>query len=185
MSPAARKIKPKTIKKVSTKKPKVIGLNTKRKAVVGIIMGSTSDMPIMEKATEVLDEFGIGYEVKIVSAHRTPDFMAKYAKAAKGKGLKVIISGAGGAAHLPGMVASFTTLPVIGVPINITALEGIDSLLSIMQMPKGVPVATVAIDNSTNAALLALRMLSIGSKSIADKLSKFALKKKKEVLKQK
>lgn len=164
-------------------KKKAVTAKTK-KAAVGIIMGSTSDMPVMEKACTVLDDFKVAYEVKIVSAHRTPDFMAKYAKSAKRRGIKVIISGAGGAAHLPGMVASHTTLPVIGVPINITALEGIDSLLSIMQMPKGVPVATVAIDNSTNAALLAVRMLSMSSKSLADKLAAFALKRKKEVLTQ-
>lgn len=149
---------------------------------VGIIMGSKSDLPIMEKALAFLDEFKVSYEVKIISAHRTPDFMAKYAKAAKKNGVKVIISGAGGAAHLPGMVAAYTTLPVIGVPINITSLKGLDSFLSILQMPKGVPVATVAIDNSENAALLAIRMLSISSKRLSEALNKFAKTEKTKVL---
>ncbi len=153
------------------------------KPVVGIIMGSTSDLPVMEKAFSFLDEFKVAYEVKIVSAHRTPDFMAKYAKNAKKNGIKIIISGAGGAAHLPGMVAAYTTLPVIGVPINITSLKGLDSFLSILQMPKGVPVATVAIDNSENAALLAIRMLSISSKRLSEKLDKFAKTQKAKVLK--
>lgn len=154
-----------------------------KKPIVGIIMGSTSDMPIMEKAVAHLEDFKIPYEIKIVSAHRTPDFMAKYAKTAKDNGLKVIISGAGGAAHLPGMVAAYTTLPVIGVPINITSLQGLDSFLSILQMPKGVPVATVAIDNAENAALLAIRMLSMNSKRLSEALETFAKNQKKKVLK--
>lgn len=157
--------------------------SNKKAPTVGIIMGSTSDLPVMEKALSFLDDFKVSYEVKIVSAHRTPDFMAKYAKAAKKNGLKVIIAGAGGAAHLPGMVAAYTTLPVIGVPINITSLKGLDSFLSMLQMPKGVPVATVAIDNSENAALLAVRMLGISSKRISEALDTFAKEQKKKVLK--
>lgn len=151
--------------------------------LIGIIMGSTSDLPIMSKAEAHLSDFKVPYEVVTVSAHRTPDFMAKYAKEAHKKGIKVIIAGAGGAAHLPGMVAAYTTLPVIGVPINITGLNGIDSLLSILQMPKGVPVATVAIDNSENAALLAIRMLSLSSKRLQAALVDFAKAQKKKVLK--
>ena len=154
-----------------------------KKPIVGIIMGSTSDLPIMSKAEAYLKDFKIPYEVMTVSAHRTPDYMAKYAKTAQKRGIKVIIAGAGGAAHLPGMVAAYTTLPVIGVPINITGLNGIDSLLSILQMPKGVPVATVAIDNSENAALLAIRMLSISSKRLREGLAYFAKIQKKKVLK--
>lgn len=153
-----------------------------KKPVVGIIMGSKSDMPVMEKALAHLEQFKVPYEVKIVSAHRTPDFMAKYAKGARKNGIKIIISGAGGAAHLPGMVASYTTLPVIGVPINITSLKGLDSFLSILQMPKGVPVATVAIDNAENAALLAVRMLAINSKRLSDALVVFAKTQKKKIL---
>lgn len=156
-----------------------------KKPVVGIIMGSKSDLPVMEKAFAHLDDFKVPYDVNIVSAHRTPDYMAKYAKKAKANGVKVIIAGAGGAAHLPGMVAAYTTLPVIGVPINITSLKGLDSFLSILQMPKGVPVATVAIDNAQNAALLAIRMLSMNSKRLSEALDKFAKDQKKKVLKAK
>ncbi|MEW9501877.1 5-(carboxyamino)imidazole ribonucleotide mutase [Jeotgalibacillus marinus] len=141
-------------------------------AVVGVIMGSTSDWPTMKKACEVLDELAIPYEKQVVSAHRTPDLMFDYASQAREKGLKVIIAGAGGAAHLPGMVAAKTTLPIIGVPIQSKALNGLDSLLSIVQMPGGVPVATVAIGEAgaTNAGLLAAQMLSAFDSSIADKL---------------
>ncbi len=152
------------------------------KPVVGIIMGSTSDLPVMKKAFSFLDDFKVPYEVKTVSAHRTPDFMASYARNAKKNGLKIIIAGAGGAAHLPGMVAAYTTLPVIGVPINITSLNGLDSFLSILQMPKGVPVATVAIDSYENAALLAIRMLSISSKRLSNALDKFAKSQKTKIL---
>lgn len=127
---------------------------------VGIIMGSDSDLRVMQAAADTLKEFGVGFEMTVVSAHRTPDRMVKYAREAADRGLKVIIAGAGGAAHLPGMVASMTTLPVVGVPVNITAFQGQDSLLSIVQMPKGIPVATVAVDNAANAALLAVRMLA-------------------------
>ncbi len=163
---------------MTSKKSKI-----QKKPLIGIIMGSTSDLPVMEKALSFLDDFKVSYEVKIVSAHRTPDFMAKYAKAASKNGVKIIIAGAGGAAHLPGMVASYTTVPVIGVPINITSLKGLDSFLSILQMPKGVPVATVAIDNSENAALLAIRMLAISSKRLSEALESFAKLQKKKVLK--
>ena len=141
--------------------------------MIGIIMGSDSDLPVMSKAAEVLEKFGIPYEITIVSAHRTPDRMYKYAKDAEARGIKVIIAAAGGAAHLPGMVASITHLPVIGVPIKTTALNGLDSLLSIVQMPAGVPVATVAINNSENAAILAISILAVSDKNIAEKLKKY------------
>lgn len=141
---------------------------------VGIIMGSSSDLPVMEKAAETLKEFQIPYEMTIVSAHRTPARMYDYAREAADRGLKVIIAGAGGAAHLPGMVASLTNLPVIGVPVKTTALQGQDSLLSIVQMPAGIPVATVAIDNATNAALLAARMLAIGNPELRGALERYS-----------
>jgi 5-(carboxyamino)imidazole ribonucleotide mutase len=129
-------------------------------AVVGIIMGSDSDLPVMKGATEVLDELGIPYEITIVSAHRTPDRMAQYARTAPERGLKVIIAGAGGAAHLPGMTAAFGLLPVIGVPVESRSLKGLDSLLSIAQMPPGIPVATMAINGARNAALFAAHMIA-------------------------
>ncbi|MCS6988016.1 MAG: 5-(carboxyamino)imidazole ribonucleotide mutase [Chloroherpetonaceae bacterium] len=141
--------------------------------LVGIIMGSDSDLETMRGAAAVLDELGVPYEMKIVSAHRTPDDMAEYAKTARARGLKVIIAGAGGAAHLPGMTASHTTLPVIGVPVQSKALGGIDSLYSIVQMPAGVPVATVAIGNAVNAGLLAAQILSIGDEALAKKLEAY------------
>lgn len=137
---------------------------------VGVIMGSISDWEIMKNACLVLDEYEIEYEKRVVSAHRTPQDMVTYAEEAADRGLKVIIAGAGGAAHLPGMIAANTILPVIGVPVNITALNGMDSLLSIVQMPRGVPVATVAIDNSTNAALLAIQILATSDGTLAKKL---------------
>ncbi|KAK1263441.1 hypothetical protein QJS04_geneDACA013434 [Acorus gramineus] len=137
---------------------------------VAIIMGSDSDLPVMKDAAIVLDSFGVPYEVSIVSAHRTPERMFSFALSAKQRGIQVIIAGAGGAAHLPGMVASLTTLPVIGVPVKTSSLDGIDSLLSIVQMPKGVPVATVAIGNAANAALLAIKILAIVDADISDKL---------------
>ncbi len=127
---------------------------------VGVVMGSDSDWPTMKEAAELLDEFGVPYEKQVVSAHRTPDVMAEYGLTARERGLKVIIAGAGGAAHLPGMLAAYTTLPVIGVPVKTTALGGLDSLYSIVQMPNGVPVATVAIGKAKNAGLLAVRILS-------------------------
>ncbi len=141
---------------------------------VGIVIGSESDLPMMEKAAEVLKEWEIDYELTIVSAHRTPDRMREYATTAKERGLKVIIAGAGGAAHLPGMLASWTTLPVIGVPVKASiSLEGVDSMLSIVQMPPGIPVATVGVDNAQNAGLLAARILGTSNESIAAKLEEY------------
>lgn len=143
--------------------------------MVGVIMGSQSDWETMQYACSVLDDFGVAYEKRIVSAHRTPALLAEYASSAISRGLKVIIAGAGGAAHLPGMVAAQTTLPVIGVPVQSKALNGLDSLLSIVQMPAGVPVATVAIGRAgaTNAGLLAVSILSTSDKSLASKLQRF------------
>lgn len=138
--------------------------------IVGVIMGSDSDWPTMKEACDILDKLEIPYEKKVVSAHRTPDMMAQYGKTARERGLKVIIAGAGGAAHLPGMTAAYTTLPVIGVPIKTSTLSGLDSLYSIVQMPNGVPVATVAIGKAKNAGLLAARMLSTSDDELADKL---------------
>ena len=148
----------------------------KMKPVISIIMGSKSDWATMQKTAEVLDRFGVAYEKKVVSAHRTPDLMFKHAEEARSRGIKVIISGAGGAAHLPGMVAAKTTLPVIGVPVKSRALSGVDSLYSIVQMPGGVPVATMAIGEAgaTNAALFALRLLSVEDETIATALANFA-----------
>ena len=140
---------------------------------IGLIMGSDSDWPTMRAAAEVLDEFGIDYEVGVVSAHRTPHKMLTYAEQAAGRGLKVIIAGAGGAAHLPGMVASATTLPVIGVPVPLQFLDGIDSLLSIVQMPAGIPVATVSIGGARNAGLLAVRILGAFDPDVAKRMVEF------------
>lgn len=137
---------------------------------VAIIMGSDSDWPIMEAAAVALDLFGISYTADVVSAHRMPEEMVDFAKSAASKGYKVIIAGAGGAAHLPGMVASLTTLPVIGVPVSLKNLEGMDSLLSIVQMPSGVPVATVGIDNAKNAGILAARIIGAADASVAKKI---------------
>jgi len=144
-----------------------------KEILVGIIMGSKSDLETMKGAAKVLEQFDIGYEMKIVSAHRTPELMFEYARSAKTRGIKVIIAGAGGAAHLPGMTASLTTLPVIGVPVESRILKGMDSLLSIVQMPAGVPVATMAIGNSKNAGLMAARILSIKDERLADKLQAY------------
>lgn len=141
--------------------------------VVGIIMGSKSDLETMRPAAETMAEFGVPYEMEVVSAHRTPRKMYEYAENARSRGLKVIIAGAGGAAHLPGMVASLTTLPVIGVPVPTKALSGQDSLYSIVQMPAGIPVATVAIGNARNAGLLALRILAAADPSLTAKLEEF------------
>lgn len=143
--------------------------------VVGVIMGSTSDWETMKHACQVLDEFGVPYEKRVVSAHRTPDLMAEYAKQARGRGIEVIIAGAGGAAHLPGMTAAHTTLPVLGVPVQSKALNGLDSLLSIVQMPGGIPVATLAIGTAgaRNAGLLAVSILSIKRPDLADRLEQF------------
>ena len=136
-------------------------------------MGSDSDLPVMQAAADVLTEFGVDHEVRIVSAHRTPEVMVRYAREAAARGLKVIIAGAGGAAHLPGMTASMTTLPVIGVPVPLAQLDGLDSMLSIVQMPKGIPVATVAIGNATNAGLLAIRILGVSDRALADQLGAY------------
>lgn len=146
--------------------------------VVGVIMGSQSDWPIMEKACELLDQLGVAFEARIVSAHRTPQRLYDYASAAKGRGLKVIIAGAGGAAHLPGMAASMTPLPVLGVPVQSRALSGIDSLLSIAQMPKGVPVGTLAIGEAgaANAGLLAASIIALENEDVAAKLDAFRAK---------
>ncbi len=137
---------------------------------VAIIMGSDSDWPVMEEAAKALDSFGISYSADVVSAHRMPEEMVGFAKSAASKGYKVIIAGAGGAAHLPGMVASLTTLPVIGVPVSLKNLDGMDSLLSIVQMPGGVPVATVGIDNAKNAGILAARIIGAADADIATKI---------------
>ena len=142
-------------------------------AQVGIIMGSDSDLRVMQAAADMLGQLDVPFEMTIVSAHRTPERMMKYAESARERGLKAIIAGAGGAAHLPGMVASMTTLPVIGVPIAVTALQGQDSLLSIVQMPSGIPVAAVAIDNAANAALLAAEILAVSDLLLAGRLSAF------------
>lgn len=149
---------------------------------VGIIMGSDSDLPVMKQAAEILEEFGIDYEITIVSAHRTPDRMFEYAKNAEERGIEVIIAGAGGAAHLPGMVASITHLPVIGVPVKTSTLNGLDSLFSIVQMPGGVPVATVAINNAKNAGILAASILGIKYPEIARKVKEYKERMKREVL---
>ncbi len=149
---------------------------------VGIIMGSKSDWPVMQAACEVLDELRIGYEKEIVSAHRTPDLMFEYAESARERGIKVVIAGAGGAAHLPGMVASKTTLPVIGVPVKSSNLNGIDSLLSIVQMPGGVPVATVAINQAKNAGLLAAEIIGAFDDVIETRIEQYRRKMKESVL---
>ena len=136
-------------------------------------MGSDSDLAIMRPAVDVLAEFGVAFEVRVVSAHRTPDVLYEYARSAAGRGLRVIIAGAGGAAHLPGMTASMTTLPVVGVPVPLQELDGLDSLLSIVQMPAGVPVATVAVGNARNAGLLAVRILGARDESLRGKMVEF------------
>jgi 5-(carboxyamino)imidazole ribonucleotide mutase len=150
---------------------------------VGIIMGSKSDLPVMKAAKEFLDEIGISCELKIVSAHRTPELMIEYAQNASARGLKVIIAGAGGAAHLPGMTASMTSLPVIGVPIKSSnSIDGWDSILSILQMPNGIPVATVALNAAKNAGILAARIIGSFDKSIQEKLDAYALTMKETVI---
>lgn len=149
---------------------------------VGIIMGSDSDLPVMEKAAEVLKEMGIGYEMDISSAHRLPEKTAEYAKGARGRGIEVIIAGAGMAAHLAGVIASHTTIPVIGVPLKSGALNGVDALYSTVQMPAGIPVATVAIDGAKNAAYLACSILSIKYPEIAGKLEAYREKTRQELM---
>jgi 5-(carboxyamino)imidazole ribonucleotide mutase len=141
--------------------------------LVGVVMGSDSDWPVMRAAAEALDEFGVGYEADVVSAHRMPHDMIAYGSAAAGRGLRVIIAGAGGAAHLPGMLASVTPLPVIGVPVPLAHLDGLDSLLSIVQMPAGIPVATVAVGGARNAGLLAVRILGVADTALRDAMAGF------------
>ena len=148
-------------------------MNEKQQPVVGVVMGSDSDWPVMEAAATALDEFGIAYEVDVVSAHRMPAEMIDYGRRAHERGLRVIVAGAGGAAHLPGMLASVTPLPVIGVPVPLRTLDGMDSLLSIVQMPAGVPVATVSIGNARNAGLLAVRMLAVGDEALTERILDF------------
>jgi len=152
------------------------------KPIVGIIMGSQSDLKIMSQAAEVLTELGVAFELTIVSAHRTPHRMFAYAEEAKTKGLKVIIAGAGGAAHLPGMVASLTTLPVVGVPVKSSnSIDGWDSVLSILQMPGGVPVATVALDGAKNAGILAAQIVGTSDENVSDNLNKYKISMRKKV----
>ena len=151
-------------------------------AQVGIVMGSDSDMPIMSKAADILEELGISYEMTIISAHREPDVFFEYAKGAEAKGFKVIIAGAGMAAHLPGMCAAIFPMPVIGIPMHTTSLGGRDSLYSIVQMPSGIPVATVAIDGAANAAILAAKMLSISDKDLRAKLKDYKKEMKDGVM---
>jgi 5-(carboxyamino)imidazole ribonucleotide mutase len=172
----------------TTKKPASRALKSAskppRKPLVGVIMGSTSDWDTMKEAVAALKEMGIPFEAKVVSAHRTPKLMAEYAVSAQKRGLEVIIAGAGGAAHLPGMTASMTALPVIGVPVNSKQLKGLDSLLSIVQMPAGVPVATVSIGNARNAGLLAARILGVKFPQIRRAVSAFMVKQERTVLAQ-
>ena len=150
-------------------------------AKVGIVMGSDSDMPVMAKAADVLEEFGISYEMRIISAHREPDVFFEYAKTAEEKGFQVIIAGAGMAAHLPGMCAAIFPMPVIGIPMHTTSLGGRDSLYSIVQMPSGIPVATVAINGGANAGLLAAKILAVGDKALLQKLKDYAANLKEQV----
>lgn len=147
--------------------------STEANARVGVVMGSDSDLSTMQGAVEVLDRFGVATETRVTSAHRTPQKMLDYATQAADRGLAVLIAGAGGSAHLPGMLASATRLPVIGVPVSLRHLDGLDSMLSIVQMPRGVPVATVAIDNATNAGLLAVRVLALSDPELADALEAY------------
>ena len=154
-------------------------------AKVGIVMGSDSDLPVMSKAAEILEKFGIDYEITVISAHRMPDIFFEYAKGAEEKGFKVIIAGAGGAAHLPGMAAAIFPMPVIGVPIHSKALSGVDSLYSIVQMPSGIPVATVAIDGAANAGILAAKILATSDPAILDQLKAYKEELKDGVVKKK
>lgn len=149
---------------------------------IGIIMGSDSDLPVMKEAASILDALGVEYELTVVSAHRTPKRLMEYSESASGRGLEVIIAGAGGAAHLPGMVASFTHLPVVGVPIHTKTMSGVDSLYSIVQMPPGVPVATVAINGARNAGILAAQILGVADKTLAQRVATFKEAMKSEVL---
>ena len=153
-----------------------------RPPVVGIVGGSRSDFPVLERAKELLDELGVASELRVVSAHRTPDHLFRYAETAAGRGIRVIVAGAGGAAHLPGMLAAKTQLPVIGVPIPTQHLGGLDSLLSIVQMPRGIPVATVAIGNAENAALLAAAILALADEGVAERLAAYRAAQAEAVL---
>ncbi|MEK7113579.1 MAG: 5-(carboxyamino)imidazole ribonucleotide mutase [Patescibacteria group bacterium] len=153
----------------------------KKDIKIGIIMGSDSDLPVMSESAKVLEEFGVGYEIDVVSAHRTPDKLYKYASSAQKRGIKIIIAGAGGSAHLPGMTASMTTLSVIGVPIKTKTMDGLDSLLSIVQMPAGIPVATVAVNGAKNAGLLAISILATNDKNLEKKLAAYKNTLNKEV----
>jgi 5-(carboxyamino)imidazole ribonucleotide mutase len=144
-----------------------LGAGAQGRPLVAVVMGSSSDLEVMRAAADVLDDFGVPREVRVLSAHRTPDAMLAFGHEAAGRGLRVIVAGAGGAAHLPGMLASATTLPVIGVPVALARLDGLDSLLSIVQMPRGVPVATVAVNGAHNAGLLAVRILGLGAPDLA------------------
>lgn len=152
-------------------------------AAVGIIMGSDSDLPVMDGAAKVLDELGVAYELTVVSAHRTPDRLVEYAKNAEERGVKVIIAGAGGSAHLPGMTAAMTVLPVIGVPVTTKTLQGLDSLLSIAQMPPGIPVATVAVNGAKNAGILAASILASGDAELRERLRAYKASMEADVLK--
>lgn len=167
--------------KKKNKQQNIANIKTKPRVLVDIIMGSDSDLTIMKQACEVLSDFGIKYNTSIVSAHRTPTRMYKYVRGAEKRGIEVIIAGAGGAAHLPGMAASLTPLPVIGVPIKTQTLKGLDSLLSIMQMPGGIPVATVAINNAKNAGILATQILGVKYPAIRKKVSAYKETLRKEI----
>mmetsp|Transcript_23074 Transcript_23074/g.53966 ORF Transcript_23074/g.53966 Transcript_23074/m.53966 type:complete len:309 (+) Transcript_23074:895-1821(+) len=167
--------------RAATGEPKQASAAHAESVLVGIVMGSDSDLPCMKAAAEVLQQFGVEFELTIISAHRTPDRMCQWAKQAHHRGMKVVIAGAGGAAHLPGMVAAMTPLPVIGVPVKSAALSGLDSLLSIVQMPRGVPVATVAIGNAANAGLLAVKILAASDPALLVRLSVFMETQEREV----
>jgi 5-(carboxyamino)imidazole ribonucleotide mutase len=160
----------------------VLRFSMKPQALVGIVMGSDSDLPVMKDAAAMLDSFGVAYELTIVSAHRTPERLREYALSAHSRGLKLIIAGAGGAAHLPGMLAAFCPLPIIGVPVQSKALSGVDSLYSIVQMPPGVPVATVAINGAKNAGILAVEILAMSDTVLFGKIETFKKSQENEVL---
>jgi len=160
----------------------LLGSDKSTNPLVAILMGSTTDADTMEPARQILKEFDVSCEVKVLSAHRTPEQTIEYAKSARGRGIRVIIAGAGGAAHLAGIIAAVTTIPVIGVPIKSKALNGFDSLLSTVQMPAGIPVATVAIDSSSNAGLLALEILALGNSELSAKLDAYRMKMQEKVL---
>jgi 5-(carboxyamino)imidazole ribonucleotide mutase len=172
------------VKKTLKKAPQKASKRASAKPLVGVIMGSKSDWETMQEAVAVLTDFGIPFEARIVSAHRTPTLMSAYAASAEKNGLEVIIAGAGGAAHLPGMTASLTALPVIGVPVSSKQLKGLDSLLSIVQMPAGIPVATVSIGNARNAGLLAARILGVKYPAIRKAMKAFMAKQERDVLAQ-